>query len=108
MVVAGARQAVLAGKLLVQLTTGSPQDAKGMAALLQRIGVRYLDGAVQVAPEQMGQPDTTILRSGAQGDADGARTVLAALGSSIEYRGAEVAAADVDVSALISALWLAV
>ena len=59
-------KAALEGKLLLQLSTGSPQDARDMKDLAREIGAGFLDGAIQVAPEQMGQPDTTILISGDQ------------------------------------------
>ena len=86
-------KAALEGKLLLQLTTGSPQDAQDMAAAVQRIGARYLDGAIQVAPEQMGLPDTTILLSGAQAEHVRAQPVLQAFGGNVVYLGEDVAAA---------------
>lgn len=54
----------VAGKLLVQLTTGSPEDARNTADWARRHGARYLDGAIQAAPSQMGLADTPILISG--------------------------------------------
>lgn len=86
-------KSALKGKLLLQLTTGSPQDARDMAALAARIGAGYLDGALQVAPEQMGQPDTTVLVSGSGEDHALARELLAVLGGNVVYLGEDVAAA---------------
>ena len=83
----------LKGKLLLQLTTGSPQDARALAAVAHDCGAGYLDGAIQVAPEQMGKPDTTILVSGSQADHAQARDVLTALGGNIVYLGQDAAAA---------------
>lgn len=97
---AAARQA-LAGKLLLQLTTGSPQDASEAAAAASDIGAGYLDGAIQVAPEQMGKPDTTILLSGAEGDYARGRQVLEVLGGNVVYLGERVsAAATMDLATL--------
>jgi 3-hydroxyisobutyrate dehydrogenase-like beta-hydroxyacid dehydrogenase len=50
-----------AGRVLVQLSTGSPQDAQACAAWARERRVDYLDGAIQATPSQMGRPDTTIL-----------------------------------------------
>lgn len=55
---------VLNGKILVQLTTGSPAEARESEKWAHRFGADWLDGAIQVAPEQMGKADTTILFSG--------------------------------------------
>lgn len=89
---AGVR-AALKGKLLLQLTTGSPQEARDAGASAADIGLDYLDGAIQVAPEQMGKPDTTILVSGTQAAFDKARAVLAAFGGNVVYLGERIAAA---------------
>lgn len=86
-------QAALAGKLLVQLSTGSPQDARELAAVANDIGAGYLDGAIQVAPEQMGQPDTTILIAGSRAHHAQARELLAVFGGNVVYLGQDVAAA---------------
>lgn len=86
-------KAALKGKLVLQLTTGSPQDAKELAAVAREVGAGYLDGAIQVAPEQMGQPDTTILVSGSRAAHADARDLLAALGGNIVYLGEDAAAA---------------
>ena len=86
-------KAALRGKLVLQLTTGSPQDARQLAAMAREAGAGYLDGAIQVAPEQMGQPDTTILVSGSRAAHADARGMLATLGGNIVYLGEDVAAA---------------
>jgi 3-hydroxyisobutyrate dehydrogenase-like beta-hydroxyacid dehydrogenase len=97
---AGMRQA-LHGKLLIQLTTGSPQDAKEGAASASAMGAGYLDGAIQVAPEQMGKPDTTILVSGAESDFATGRHVLEVLGGNVVYLGERItAAATMDLATL--------
>lgn len=91
----------LKGKLLVQLTTCSPQEARSMAAALRDIHAGYLGGAIQVAPEQMGKPDTTILLSGARTDHEAARGLLAVLGGNIVYLGDDpAAAATMDLATL--------
>ncbi len=94
-------QAALDGRLLVQLTTGSPQDARNAQDRAAAVGAVYLDGAIQVAPEQMGQPDTTILVSGAQAAFERGRQVLAVFGGNIVYLGEKAgAAATMDMATL--------
>lgn len=94
-------KAALKGKLMLHLTTGSPEDAREMDALVRDLGAGYLDGAIQVAPEQMGQPDTTILVSGSQDDYERGRKVLDALGGNVVYLGNDAAsAANMDLATL--------
>jgi 3-hydroxyisobutyrate dehydrogenase-like beta-hydroxyacid dehydrogenase len=54
----------LRGRLVVNLGTGSPEDARGAESAIARQGGRYLDGAIQAAPSQMGEAGTPILISG--------------------------------------------
>lgn len=94
-------QAALDGRLLLQLTTGSPQDARNAQDRSAALGAAYLDGAIQVAPEQMGQPDTTILVSGARAAFERGREVLAVFGGNIVYLGDKPgAAATMDMATL--------
>jgi 3-hydroxyisobutyrate dehydrogenase-like beta-hydroxyacid dehydrogenase len=81
------------GKLFINLGTGSPGDARAAEAWAGRHGARHLDGAIQAAPSQMGQPDTPILLSGAKPAWDQAQPLLAALGGGNLYLGEDVAAA---------------
>lgn len=93
--------AALAGKVLVQLTTTSPEEARALAALVAAADAGCVAGAIQVAPEQMGQPDTTILVSGADPDYDRSRDVLAAFGGNIVHLGTRPdAAATMDLATL--------
>ncbi|ARN19004.1 NAD(P)-dependent oxidoreductase [Piscinibacter gummiphilus] len=52
------------GRLVVNLGTGSPEDARRAEAWAHAHGARYLDGAIQAAPSQMGRPDTPLFVSG--------------------------------------------
>jgi 3-hydroxyisobutyrate dehydrogenase-like beta-hydroxyacid dehydrogenase len=93
--------AALDGRLLVQLTTGSPQDARDAQAWAQRHGATYFEGAIQAAPDQMGQPDTPLLVSGARPVFDEARPWLEVLAGGIVYLGeAASAAAAMDLATL--------
>jgi 3-hydroxyisobutyrate dehydrogenase-like beta-hydroxyacid dehydrogenase len=64
-ILAGTGDAVR-GRVLIQLTTGSPQDGRDLEAWVHARGGEYLDGAIQAAPDQMGDAATSILLSGAK------------------------------------------
>lgn len=97
--------AALDGKLLLQLSTASPQDAREMNELARGFGASFLAGAIQVAPEQMGQPDTTILISGDRAHYERARRVLAVFGGNIVYLGEDIAASAVMDLATLSYIY---
>ncbi|MCW3465793.1 NAD(P)-dependent oxidoreductase [Chitinophaga nivalis] len=93
--------AAIRGKLLIQLTTGSPKDAQESETWAHQQGATYLDGAIQVAPEQMAQPDTTILVSGQEAAFQQGEPFLKMLGGNITYLGAQInAAATMDLATL--------
>ena len=93
----------LEGKLLVQLSTGSPQDARDAEAWAHAKGASYLDGAILATPSQMGQPDTPIFLSGAANAWQQSEPVLKALAGTLLYMGeAAGAAAAWDLSVLSS------
>jgi 3-hydroxyisobutyrate dehydrogenase-like beta-hydroxyacid dehydrogenase len=86
-------ETAIRGKLLVQLSTGSPDDAVAAAAWAQDHGARHLEGAIQAAPSQMGQPDTPILVSGDGATWRDAEPLLRELGGGLVYLGEDIAAA---------------
>ena len=91
----------LAGKTIIQLTTGSPDDAHEFEAWANQHGAYYIDGAIQVAPEQMARPDTTIFTSGKKEAFNNSEAVLKIFGGNIKYLGEKVtAAAAMDLASL--------
>ncbi|HEX6428166.1 MAG TPA: NAD(P)-binding domain-containing protein, partial [Niastella sp.] len=93
----------LKGKVLVQLSTGTPQDARDAEAWAHARGASYLDGAILATPSQMGQPDTPIFLSGATSAWQQSEPVLKALAGTLLYMGeAAGAAAAWDLSVLSS------
>lgn len=93
--------AAMDGRLLIQLTTGSPSDARDAEAWAHGQGAAYLEGAIQAAPDQMGQPDTPILVSGARAVFDEAEPLLKVLAGGIVYLGEKAsAAAAMDLATL--------
>ncbi|SEI38700.1 3-hydroxyisobutyrate dehydrogenase [Dyadobacter sp. SG02] len=92
-------KSVLAGKTLINFTTADPQEAEGLEAALANVNAGYINGAIQVAPDQMGLPETTIIVSGNQAHFERSRDALAVFGGNIKYLG--------DRAALASAMDLA-
>ena len=97
--------AAMDGRLLAQLTTGSPQDARDAQARAHSHGAAYLEGAIQAAPDQMGRPDTPLLVSGAQAVFDEAKPWLDVLAGGIGYLGEKVAAAATMDLATLSSIY---
>lgn len=91
----------IASRTFVQLTTGSPQDAKDSQAWFEARGAYYLDGAIQVAPDQMGRADTTIFISGAEDVFKRTEEILKTFGGNIRYLGDSIiAASSMDLASL--------
>jgi 3-hydroxyisobutyrate dehydrogenase-like beta-hydroxyacid dehydrogenase len=84
----------LAGRVLVQLTTGSPQEARDSEVWARQQGADYVDGAIQAAPSQMARPDTMILVSGAESAFRRSEPVLKVFGGNVKYLGEQVGSAS--------------
>lgn len=95
----------LAGKLLVQLTSGSPNQARATGEWAAAQGISYLDGAIMATPNFIGEPSTTILYSGAQQAFDENRQVFLALGGGAVHVGDDFGHASALDIALLSQLW---
>lgn len=57
-------EAVLSGLTIVQLSSGTPSDARRGLAWASSIGASYLDGAVLAFPSGVGTDDATVYYSG--------------------------------------------
>ena len=90
----------LAGKTIVQLTTGTPADAREGERLAREIGVAYLDGAIMGYPRDVDRRECLILHSGAETTFNAVADLLGALGNNI-YVGESIgAAATLDLALL--------
>src|SRR5688572_1636536 len=95
----------LPGKTLVQLTTGTPQEARQMEAWARQHGIAYLDGAIMSYPSGIGTPECTIFYSGVKAVFDGVRPVLMALGGNTSLLGDAIGhASALDMAGLQYAL----
>ncbi|MGR6919861.1 NAD(P)-dependent oxidoreductase [[Actinomadura] parvosata] len=70
----------LAGRVVVNMTTGSPDQARPMRDRVAEQGGGYLDAVIVGYPEQVGRDDFLLLVSGSEAEWGTARQSLALLG----------------------------
>jgi 3-hydroxyisobutyrate dehydrogenase-like beta-hydroxyacid dehydrogenase len=96
---------VLAGRVLVELSSGTPQDARDAEAWARERGVDYLDGAIMATPSQIGRPDTPMFVSGAETAFRRTEPVLKTLAGNLIYMGESVGSAAAWDLATLSCLF---
>lgn len=88
------------GKLLVQLTSGTPHEARELDAWARANGLRYLEGAIKENPSGIGYDGTKsrgrglVYYSGPRAVYDGAIPTLSALGRQPLFVGEAIGAAN--------------
>lgn len=91
----------VAGRVLVQLSTGSPQEARDGERWARENGAEYLDGAILAYPDQMGTPEAALLVAGAEATFTRCEPLLRSLAGGLTYVGGQVgAAAALDCASL--------
>jgi 3-hydroxyisobutyrate dehydrogenase-like beta-hydroxyacid dehydrogenase len=99
----------LRGKLVVQLSSGTPKEAREMDFWARQCGISYLDGAILGSPEWIGTPACTIFYSGPAELFNRAKRVLMVFGDKTLFVGNEIGHASAfDVAILtfgVSAMW---
>ena len=85
----------LSGRIIVQLSTSTPQEASDSEDLLNAAGALYLDGAIDCGPDDIGTPSTLVLVSGNEAAFDQAGRLLDSLGGETRFLGPNVRAASV-------------
>lgn len=95
---------VLAGRTLVNLTNGTPGQARDMAAWAADHGADYLDGGIMAVPPMIATPAAFLFYSGPSGTFDAARPMLDAFGESI-YLGDDPGFAALHDIALLSGMY---
>lgn len=99
---AGNTAAALRGRTLIQLSTGTPQEARTTQAWAQVQGAAYLDGAILAWPSQIGGAETTILVSGAEAVFRLNSALLRDLAGNLTYMGEAVGQSSTLFSAVLS------
>ena len=80
----------LPGKLLVQFTTGSPQDARASETWAHEHEVEYLDCAITGSPSSIGTPSAHILVAGQEAAFQKAEAILRILANNLDYKGEQI------------------
>jgi 3-hydroxyisobutyrate dehydrogenase-like beta-hydroxyacid dehydrogenase len=91
----------LAGRVLVNLTNGTPAQARELAG---RYDTDYLDGGIMAVPPMIGTPDAFVFYSGSRSAFDTNRGVLDLFGES-RYVGADAGLAALHDIALLSGMY---
>lgn len=91
----------LAGRVLVNLTNGTPTQARELEA---RYDVDYLDGGIMAVPPMIGTPDAFVFYSGSRSAFDTNRDVLDLFGES-HYVGVDAGLAALHDVALLSGMY---
>lgn len=100
----------VSGRVLVNLTSGTPDQAREAARWTADHGAEYLDGGILGDPEQIGTPGARFYYSGSPGAFEAHRTTLKELGDAATYYGADAGLASVYFMALIGLsyeIWIA-
>ncbi|MFD4372895.1 NAD(P)-dependent oxidoreductase [Streptomyces sp. NPDC058486] len=94
----------LAGKVLVNLSSGSPEQAAEAAAWARSHGADYLDGAIMTTPPGVGSPEMMFLYSGSDAAFAAHRPTLESLGDPL-YLGTDPGLASLYDAALLGLMW---
>nr|BFE85264.1 NAD(P)-dependent oxidoreductase [Planobispora longispora] len=94
----------LTGRTLVNLTNGTPEQARTTAGWAAGHGVDYVDGGIMAVPPMIGQDGALILYSGSQEAFTAHERTLGALGTAT-YLGEDAGRASLYDLALLSAMY---
>jgi 3-hydroxyisobutyrate dehydrogenase-like beta-hydroxyacid dehydrogenase len=94
----------LRGKLIVELTSGTPQGARDAAVWAKAQAADYLDGAILATPNLIGSEHGVILVSGPLPVFDAHKDALLALGN-VRHVGEDPGIASTLDSAALSQMW---
>ncbi|RJL05837.1 NAD(P)-dependent oxidoreductase [Paracoccus siganidrum] len=94
----------LAGRTLVQLGSGTPQEARDMQGWVLEKDAQYLDAALLGWPRQIGTAEMTILVSGDTATFEAHRNLLGALAGNLVHMGEPIGLSSTVFSAVLSYL----
>ncbi|MER8423871.1 NAD(P)-binding domain-containing protein [Mesorhizobium sp. M1403] len=94
----------LSGRSLVNLTNGTPAQARATAERIAKLGAAYLDGGIMATPPMIGGEHALILYSGSKAAFDAHARTLEALGAA-NYLGGDAGLASLHDLALLSGMY---
>ncbi|WP_449062164.1 NAD(P)-dependent oxidoreductase [Planomonospora algeriensis] len=95
----------LAGRVLVNLTSGTSEEARALAGWAAGHRIRYLDGAIMMTPQGIGTPEAVILYAGEQELFEEVEPVLKRLGGGGSYLGPDAGIPALYDVALLDIMW---
>ncbi|NML42028.1 NAD(P)-dependent oxidoreductase [Chitinophaga sp. G-6-1-13] len=99
--------AALKGKLFVQLSSGTPQEAREFNTWASEEGITYIDGAIMAVPDQVGRPDTVFFMSGNKDAYTQSEATLKSVAGALQYMGEDPGAASTWDMGFLSVLFSA-
>ena len=84
----------LSDRVLVQLSTGTPQEARDGERWARDSGAGYLDGAILAYPDQIGTPEAALLVAGPETTFRGCEPLLRSLAGGLTHVGEQIGAAS--------------
>lgn len=91
-------------KVLVNLTSGTPSQARDVASWASSRGIGYVDGVIMAVPQGIGTAQSRILYSGTPAVFDAQREVLSVLGEPV-FLGEDAGLAALYDLALLGMMW---
>jgi len=85
--------AQLSGRTLIQLSTGTPREAREAETWMNTLGADYVAGSILAYPEEIGSADANIIVSGAEPAFRRAEPFLHRLAADLDYLGPRIGAA---------------
>ncbi|WP_280453217.1 NAD(P)-dependent oxidoreductase [Nocardia cyriacigeorgica] len=95
---------LVAGRDVLNVATGRPDQARELARLVTERGGRFLDGAILGVPQTLGTPDTLFLYSGSPEARQRHADTLAELGT-VNYLGADAGLAGLHDMAVLAGMY---
>ena len=96
----------LTGSTILNVTSGTTQDARALQDWAQAHGVKYLDAAIGAYPEQMGTEDARIMVAGDEGLWSANKAAICDLAGSSMHVGTDPSAANAIDAALTGAFYI--
>ncbi|MFI1400840.1 NAD(P)-dependent oxidoreductase [Streptomyces sp. NPDC020681] len=94
----------VSGKTLVNLTNGTPAQARELSAWATQHGADYLDGGIMAVPQMIGGPHAYVFYSGPQQTFEAHRETLAVLGGT-KFAGTDPGLAALNDLALLTGMY---
>jgi 3-hydroxyisobutyrate dehydrogenase-like beta-hydroxyacid dehydrogenase len=96
----------LRGRTILNVTSGTPEDAHSLSEYAAELGIAYLDAAIGAYPEQMGTPDARISVAGDEQLWETNRDVICDLAGASIHVGSDVSAANAIDAALTGGFYI--